>query len=337
MESMSTSTPSARPRRDFGPQTAQLEKLLATIAELPADTVRALAYHPRIIASSEPWGPDYPQKHYEATQMLWSAAGDGACDGYLTFEVALANHQTNSAVPDPDDQEALSRVLEGAILGLHLRDRIGTGSFRQDHYDLLTAPWRTVVGPLHHDDGPAPADALAASCTAVAHEERFGQQTPHIDALVEKVGTLNLDRLGRMYQHHHAMRLVEGRDLLDHAQTVANVCGRDLMLETVCADAEQSVILLLAFACVDVTADLRGGEASEWTPVLAHGRFGADTVTDAILQGALPPLWSALAGLVLRDVIGSHGFTQADYDLLTGSWRSGVGPVHPDDAPIPGA
>lgn len=34
---------------------------------------------------------------------------------------------------------------------------------------------------------------------------------------------------------------------------------------------------------------------------------------------------------VVRDLIGSHGFTQEHYDLLTGPWRKVIGPIHPED------
>jgi hypothetical protein len=33
----------------------------------------------------------------------------------------------------------------------------------------------------------------------------------------------------------------------------------------------------------------------------------------------------------VRDLIGSYGFTQAHYDLLTGPWARVIGPAHPDD------
>jgi hypothetical protein len=36
---------------------------------------------------------------------------------------------------------------------------------------------------------------------------------------------------------------------------------------------------------------------------------------------------------VFRDQIGSR-FTQAFYDDMTRPWRSIVGPIHPDDAPL---
>lgn len=41
--------------------------------------------------------------------------------------------------------------------------------------------------------------------------------------------------------------------------------------------------------------------------------------------------WDAAGALVIRDLIGQHGFTQAHYDLLTVPWRRTIGPIHPDD------
>ena len=41
-----------------------------------------------------------------------------------------------------------------AALGLLCRDLIGRHpGWDQDAYDLLTGPWRDVIGPIHHDDG----------------------------------------------------------------------------------------------------------------------------------------------------------------------------------------
>ncbi len=40
----------------------------------------------------------------------------------------------------------------------------------------------------------------------------------------------------------------------------------------------------------------------------------------------------AALALVSRDLIGHHpGWGQGAYDLLTGPWRSAIGPIHPDD------
>jgi hypothetical protein len=37
-------------------------------------------------------------------------------------------------------------------LALAVRDLIGEHGFTQAHYDTLTGPWRTVIGPVHPDD-----------------------------------------------------------------------------------------------------------------------------------------------------------------------------------------
>jgi len=46
-----------------------------------------------------------------------------------------------------------------------------------------------------------------------------------------------------------------------------------------------------------------------------------------------PPCAENVArALVIRDLIGQHGFTQEHYDELTRQWRNVIGPLHPDDA-----
>jgi len=58
----------------------------------------------------------------------------------------------------------------------------------------------------------------------------------------------------------------------------------------------------------------------------------------AAWEAAWGAAWDAVRALVSRDLIGHHpGWDQAAYDLLTGPWRSVIGPVHPDDAPMAGA
>ena len=52
---------------------------------------------------------------------------------------------------------------------------------------------------------------------------------------------------------------------------------------------------------------------------------------DAARYAAWDAARDAARALAVRDLIGQHGFTQDHYDLLTGPWRSVIGPVHPDD------
>ena len=59
-----------------------------------------------------------------------------------------------------------------------------------------------------------------------------------------------------------------------------------------------------------------------------------DTAWNAAWDTAWNAAWAAAwaaAGLVVRDLIGQHGFTQDHYDTLTKVWRTTIGPIHPDD------
>ena len=64
-----------------------------------------------------------------------------------------------------------------------------------------------------------------------------------------------------------------------------------------------------------------------------------DATWDATGGEAWDAAWDATGdatrALVVRDLIGTHGFTQDHYDTHTRPWRTVIGPVHPDDAPLP--
>ena len=52
---------------------------------------------------------------------------------------------------------------------------------------------------------------------------------------------------------------------------------------------------------------------------------------DAAWAAARAAAWAAARALTIRDLIGTNGYTQAHYDLLTGPWRQVMGPLHADD------
>lgn len=56
---------------------------------------------------------------------------------------------------------------------------------------------------------------------------------------------------------------------------------------------------------------------------------------DAAGAAAWNAAWDAAWALVVRDLIGQHDLTQEHYDALTRLWREMIGPVHPDDGPLP--
>lgn len=91
----------------------------------------------------------------------------------------------------------------------------------------------------------------------------------------------------------------------------------------------------------EVSATLAlGPQADEMTALIE--RCTQITATDteklaATWAAAWNATWAAAraaAGLLVRDLIGQHGFTQEHYDLLTGAWRTAIGPIHPDDAEV---
>ena len=66
----------------------------------------------------------------------------------------------------------------------------------------------------------------------------------------------------------------------------------------------------------------------------AVGYVAWDAARDAAWDAAWYAARDAAVALVSRDRIGHHpGWDQAAYDLLTGPWRSVIGPAHPDDHP----
>jgi hypothetical protein len=71
------------------------------------------------------------------------------------------------------------------------------------------------------------------------------------------------------------------------------------------------------------SAALAASRTPAWAAAVAAAR-------DVVWDGT----WAAAAALVVRDLIGQHGFTQEHYDTLTGPWRTVIGPVHPDDAEV---
>jgi hypothetical protein len=48
-----------------------------------------------------------------------------------------------------------ARPAADAAIGLAARHLIARYPYHQEHYDVLTRPWRTTIGPIHPDDAPA--------------------------------------------------------------------------------------------------------------------------------------------------------------------------------------
>ena len=120
-------------------------------------------------------------------------------------------------------------------------------------------------------------------------------------------------------------------------------------------DTKWTDVKALVLAGVEITdADLADTFGPQWEAIVALVRRTAvltvdeaqqlaaawDAARDAAWDAARVAAWDAARvaardaarALVVRDLIGQHGFTQEHYDTLTGPWRKVIGPVHPDDA-----
>ena len=122
----------------------------------------------------------------------------------------------------------------------------------------------------------------------------------------------------------------------DHQGSWAEVRGlvpadiTDDMLEATFGPQWEAIVALVRRAAV-ITPDeanrLHAAEDAAWDAARDAARAAA---RDAAWYAAGDAAWA----LVVRDLIGQHGFTQEHYDTLTRPWATVIGPVHPDDPPI---
>jgi hypothetical protein len=114
----------------FGPQWEAIVALVRRAATLTADEASCLV---------------------AARDAAGNAARDTARDaaraaaGYTAR--AAAGYAARAAAGD-----AAGYAAAAAAWALVVRDLIGQYGFTQQHYDTLTGPWRTTIGPIHPDD-----------------------------------------------------------------------------------------------------------------------------------------------------------------------------------------
>ncbi len=125
----------------FGPQWQPIVVLvrraaILTSAETKAlDAARAAArYAARYAARDAAW------------DAAWAAARDAA------RAATRAAWAATRAAWDAARAAARDAALDAAR-ALVVRDQVGD-TFTQAHYDTLTRPWATVIGPVHPDDAP---------------------------------------------------------------------------------------------------------------------------------------------------------------------------------------
>ncbi len=129
----------------------------------------------------------------------------------------------------------------------------------------------------------------------------FGPQWEHVCALVLRASRLNA---------------VEGREL-DAAGAAAGVAARDA-----------------ARAAARAAAGVVAWDAARDAARAAARAVAWDAARAAAWDAAWDAAGAAARALVVRDLIGQHGFTQDHYDILARPWRAAIGPLHPDDGPL---
>jgi hypothetical protein len=131
--------------------------------------------------------------------------------------------------------------------------------------------------------------------TDVDLADTFGPQWEAIVALVRRVAMLTADE---------TQRLAAAWDATQYAVRATRKAARDAA-----QNAARDAALAAWGAALDAAQD--AAQDATWAAWNAAGE--------------------AARALVVRDLIGQHGFTQAHYDTLTKPWRTVIGPVHPDD------
>ena len=136
----------ASPALRFGPQGPHVAALIARAGSLTAGEADRL-----------------PAAWAVAWDAAWVAARSAARDAARDATWAAARVAAGAAARATARAAAgaAARVAAGAVAGaaardaavaLVVRDLIGQHGLTQDHYDTLTRPWRTVIGPIHPDD-----------------------------------------------------------------------------------------------------------------------------------------------------------------------------------------
>ena len=118
----------------FGPQWQEIIAQVRAVSGATPEQIEDLA-----AARAAAWDAAWGAAQAAARGAAWDAARAAARDAALGAAWDAAWDAARAAARD-------------AALGLVTRDLIGTGTYTQEHYNLLTGPWRQVMGPLHADD-----------------------------------------------------------------------------------------------------------------------------------------------------------------------------------------
>ena len=142
----------------FGPQWQPIVVLVRRAAILTSAEAKALdaARTAAWAAARAAWDAARAAALTAARAAARTAALDAALDAAWDAARAAARAAARDAALDAalDAARAAARTAAwAAARALVVRDQVGD-TFTQAHYDTLTRPWATVIGPVHPDDAP---------------------------------------------------------------------------------------------------------------------------------------------------------------------------------------
>ena len=127
----------------FGPQWQPIVVLVRRAAILTSAEAKALD-----AARAAAWDAALDAALDAARYAARYAARDAALDAAWDAARAAARDAARAAA-----RAAARDAARDAARALVVRDQVGD-TFTQAHYDTLTRPWATVIGPVHPDDAP---------------------------------------------------------------------------------------------------------------------------------------------------------------------------------------
>ena len=126
----------------FGPQWREIVAQVRVISGATPQQLSDLA-----AAGSAAWDAAWAAAWDAAWAAAWSTARDAVWAAAWSTARDAAWDAAWSTARDAVWAAAWS-TARGAAGALATRDLIGTAGYTQEHYDLLTGPWRKVFGPL---------------------------------------------------------------------------------------------------------------------------------------------------------------------------------------------
>ncbi|MFH5209229.1 hypothetical protein ACHIPZ_13645 [Antrihabitans sp. NCIMB 15449] len=123
----------------FGPQWREIVDQVRAISGATPAQIERLGAAWGAARDDAAWGSARDAAWDAARDAAWHAARDAARAAAL------------GAAWGTDAALGAARDAAGA---LSVRDLISKNGFTQEHYDILTGPWRKAIGPLHADDAP---------------------------------------------------------------------------------------------------------------------------------------------------------------------------------------